>query len=128
MEETILDRLRTVLRETGNSQTKLGELLHVTPQYIWKIMNKDCEPSERLILAVAKEFGVNEEWLRNGTGEPHPPKTRGAEIGEIAASAVKSDPEAARKLFTGIFEDLTDGEILLMAEIFNRHFQKKEKD
>jgi len=80
-------------------------------------------PLDVSVTAICREFNVNEQWLRDGIGEMHPPKTRGEEIGEIVKSAAQSDPAEACKFFHNLVDDMTDGEILLMYEIFKKHFK-----
>ena len=54
------------------------------------------------------------------------PKTRGQEISEIVKSASTNDPEEAVKFFTNLLSEMTDAEILLMYEVFKRHFPDKK--
>ena len=83
-------------------------------------------PSDAIIVSICREFGVNEEWLRTGKGEMFLPKSRGQEIGEIVKAAAQHDPETAAKFFSSLLEEMSDAEIVLMYEIFKRHFQSGE--
>lgn len=66
---TIGERIKTLRKELGLTLEKLGEKLGVTKSSLSMIENGKANPGEQTILLVCREFNVNEEWLRNGTGE-----------------------------------------------------------
>lgn len=92
MDETLL-RLRQVFEYSNKNKTELAKMLEVTPQYIWKLVNKDdAVPSPRMILATVKSFPeISEEWLRTGFGKMLKEKTRESEIAEITLELAKND-------------------------------------
>jgi transcriptional regulator with XRE-family HTH domain len=68
--DTITNRVRRIFFESGLRQTAFARAIGVTPQYIWKILNKDDTVlSDRTISDISREFHVNEAWLRTGEGE-----------------------------------------------------------
>lgn len=72
--EDMLARLRAVFLDSGESQTSIAKKTNVTSAYIWKILNNDSvRPRDLFIDSVCREFNVNEDWLRTGTGEMHKP-------------------------------------------------------
>lgn len=63
-------RIREIFAKTQKSQSDFAREIHVTPAYIWKILNKDdAVPSERLINDICEKFAVRKEWLCTGEGE-----------------------------------------------------------
>ena len=110
------------------SQEKFGEELGVSRDVINNIESnrlKMPEQKEPLYRLISEKFGVSLAWIKCESEDMYPPKTRGQEIGEIVQSASKNDPEQAMKFFTNLLEDMSDAEIMLMYEIFKRHFPGK---
>lgn len=110
------------------SQEKFGEELGVSRDVINNIESnrlKMPEQKEPLYRLISEKFGVSLAWIKCESEEMYPPKTRGQEIGEIVAAASKNDPEEAVKFFTNLLSGMTDAEIVLMYEIFKRHFPEK---
>ncbi len=64
-------RLKLLRKELNMSQDLFGSKLGVTGAGISKIESGQRNLTEQMILLICKEFGVNEDWLRNGTGEMH---------------------------------------------------------
>lgn len=54
------------------------------------------KPSDRTIVDICREFGVSEQWLREGIGEMFPPRTRAQEIADFAADLLAEEPESTR--------------------------------
>lgn len=70
----MIERLRKVIEDSGLNFSEFAKRISKTPQYVWKIMNDDSvKPSESTIRDICREFGINEEWLKEGTGEVFAP-------------------------------------------------------
>lgn len=122
------ERVRYFRKEIKKlSQEKFGEELGVSRDVINNIENnrlKNPEQKEPLYKLISEKFGVNIAWIKCESDEMYLPKSRGQQIGEIAAAAAVHDPNAAREYFTKLLEDMSDAEIILMYEVYKRHFPK----
>ena len=63
------ERLKYIRKKLSLSQDAFGKKLGITGAGISKIESGDRNLTEQMILAVCREFNVNEDWLRNGNGE-----------------------------------------------------------
>lgn len=63
------DRIVKLRKDRGWTQDKFAEEMKISKNYVSLIENGKKYPSDRLISAICKEFGVREEWLRTGYGE-----------------------------------------------------------
>lgn len=70
--------LRTeLLHLTGE---KFGSTLGLTRASISNVENGNRNPTSQLIKSICREFGVREEWLRDGEGEPFGSQTLNQEL------------------------------------------------
>lgn len=51
------------------TQDKFAEEMGISKNYVSLIENGKKIPSDRLVSDICREFGVNEKWLRDGTGD-----------------------------------------------------------
>ena len=63
------DRIRNLRKYLGLTMEKFGEQLGVGKTAISNIENGNRNVTEQMCKSICREFNVNEDWLRNGTGE-----------------------------------------------------------
>lgn len=89
---TIAERITQLVVELGGNMSTFARRINVTPAYISKLgKNPDAVPSDRTISDICREFGINEEWLRTGSGEKYAPKDRETEIADAVAKIYKAN-------------------------------------
>ena len=121
------DRLFYLRKTVLNlSRAKFGKPIGMSDGEIKNIENGFTQLKEKTIPLICREYNVREEWLRTGQGDIFQPMGRGEELGQIVRSAAQKDPEEAVSFFRGLLEGMSDAEILLMYEVFKRHFPQKE--
>jgi len=62
------ERVKILRKKLNLSTEKFGMKIGLTRSAINKI-EKGNKPSDQTVLSICREFGVNEEWLRTGTGD-----------------------------------------------------------
>lgn len=67
------DRIRKIRRELDLTQQEFADRLGVKRGAIANYEIGRNEPVDSIISLICREFKVNEEWLRNGTGEMFAP-------------------------------------------------------
>ena len=111
-------RIRTVFADTQKSQTEIAKELKVSPQYIWKIMNNDdVNPSEQFISSICREYNVNEEWLKNGTGPMYKPRSDNEIIAKFVNDFMESRSDDFRKRLINALSQLDEREWKVLEEI-----------
>lgn len=63
------ERIRILRKAKGLTLEKFGERLGVGKTAISKIESGDRGVTDQMRRSICREFGVREEWLRDGTGE-----------------------------------------------------------
>ena len=122
------NRIKQIRKHYNLNQEDFGKRIGAKQSTVTAYECGNRVPMDVTITSICREFGVNEEWLRTGNGEMFLPKSRGQEIGEIVKAAAQHDPETAAKFFSSLLEEMSDAEIVLMYEIFKRHFSTTEKE
>lgn len=63
------ERIKEVRKSLGLTLEKFGKALGVTKQTMSRIENGVNNVTDQMFLSVCRVYNVNEDWLRNGTGE-----------------------------------------------------------
>lgn len=63
-------QIAALIHAKGMTKTQFAESINVSPQFISAVCAGTKQPSDRTIADICRVFNVNEDWLRDGTGEP----------------------------------------------------------
>ncbi|MDY5102630.1 MAG: helix-turn-helix transcriptional regulator [Agathobacter sp.] len=109
------ERIRE-LRKTylGLTLEKFGEKLGVQKNAISAIENGRNSLTDQMMKAICREFGVREEWIRSGEGEPFGAQTRNQNIQAFANQVMADEEESFRKRLVDALSrlDLSEWEVL----------------
>ena len=111
------DRIKELRKSLGLTQKDFGERLGVQANTITSYESGVRTPNNSMILAICREYGVSETWLRTGEGEMKQKLTRNQEIAEFMATVMRDPDDAPRKRFVSIISKLSVDEWQLLAEI-----------
>ena len=91
------DRISSVIETLGMKKTAFAERLNVSQAFVSQLCSGVKQPSDRTISDICREFNVNEEWLRNGTGEMFSEKTIDQELSEFAADLMEDEEDSFKE-------------------------------
>ena len=80
--ETIGTRIKEIRKGAGLTLEKFGAKIGITAASLSTIENGKSNPSVQTVLMICREYNVNEDWLRDGTGEPFMQLSREETIAE----------------------------------------------
>lgn len=86
------NRIKQIRKDHKLTQVEFGERIGVKGNTVTNYETGLRNPTDAVVLAICREFNVNEEWLRTGNGEPK--KDMDIEFGEMCADIGVSDPKA----------------------------------
>ena len=117
-------RIKEIRKAIGLTQDEFGKRLGISNTAISKIEKGENNVSEQNIISICREFGINEEWLRNGIGEPFIPKTRNQIITDFAGDLIKEN-DTFKKRFIEALAKLNDQEWEVLKKVADNIIDKK---
>lgn len=111
------DRIKALRKELGLSGEKFGERIGVKKAAISKIESGAVGLSDSNILAICREFNVNEEWLRTGTGEMFKDMTLDEEIISFIGDIQWDASNTFKKKFISAIAKLNEEEWKVLEKI-----------
>lgn len=111
------DRIKELRKELGLSGEKFGERIGVKKAAISKIESGVVGLSDSNILAICREFNVNEDWLRYGTGEMFKDMTLDEEIISFIGDIQWDASSTFKKRFISAIAKLNDEEWKVLEKI-----------
>lgn len=91
---TVNKRIKKIRKESRLTMEKFGERIGVTKSTISNIENENRNATEHMIKSICREFGYNEEWLRDGIEPKKPTIDEDTEYGQICAELGINDSRA----------------------------------
>lgn len=85
------DRIKLLRKSLGLTQERFGEKIGLKKNSISQIENGVNSLTEQILLSICREFNVNEEWLRNGTGEMFNPIPEEDEVALYVGELLQPD-------------------------------------
>ncbi len=90
-------RIKEIREKTGLTQEEFGKKIGSARNTIANYETGNRKPSNAVINSICREFGIREEWLRNGTGEMHQ-YTNTDDYSEISTLIGEKDPKAKQAI------------------------------
>lgn len=108
------ERVNWLRKELGLTLEKFGDKLGVTKTAISNIEKGIRGLTDQMAKSICREYGVREEWLRTGEGDPFGSQTVSQSILAFANSVMADEDESFRKRFLAALSrlDLEDWEAL----------------
>lgn len=91
------DRIKAIRKHYNLTQTEFGDRIGVKGNTITNYENDLRNPSDAIIVSICREFNVNEDWLRSGTGEMFKSRTREQEIGAFVNDVMELNDDSFEK-------------------------------
>ena len=104
------DRIKNLRKELGLTQQAFADRLGVKRNTVGQWECGKNALTDQTILAICREFNVNEEWLRNGTGTMFIEQTRDEKIAEFVGSIQSGEDDSFKKRFISVLSALDDEE------------------
>lgn len=96
------DRVKKIRKELDLTQQEFADKIGVKRNTIAMYEMGKTTPSETVILSICREFGINEEWLRTGSGDMFVKRTRNQIITDFAGDLINEPDTFRTRLIEGL--------------------------
>lgn len=111
------ERIKELRKTLGLTLESFGDKVGVGKSTISRIENGTNGLTEQMILSICREFNVNEEWLRSGTGEMFKDMTLDEEIISFIGDIQWDASNTFKKRFISAIAKLNDEEWKVLEKI-----------
>lgn len=109
------ERVREIRKVKGLTMRQFGEKIGVVGSTISDIENGRRNLNRQNLLAICREFRVNEDWLRTGEGEMFVEPDEDEEIARFVGDILSGQPDFRRRLIS-VLSRMTPDEWALLEE------------
>ena len=123
-------RISECMKSMNIKKTEFAARINVSQAFVSQLTSGTSRPSDRTISDICREFGINEIWLRTGSGEMFQPLTRRDRIASFVGHALQDEPDSFRLKLIDALAVLTPEDWAVLAKMAPRVESewKSEKD
>lgn len=114
------NRIRELRKELGLTQAEFGERLGIKANTVGNYETGLRVPSDAIIFSICREFDVNEDWLRTGSGDMFIVKTRSQEIVDFMSELMNDPDDSFKRRFIESVAQLSEEEWKVIEQIIDR--------
>lgn len=122
------ERVNYVRNELGLTLEEFGRRLGVTRSAISNIVNGARSVTDQMRASICREYGVNEQWLRDGSGDPFETVPVDDEIQRLADDVMRESPESFKRRFVLVLSKLTPDQWQTLSDIADLLLAGQEKE
>ena len=111
------ERIIELRKSLKKSQAKFAEEIGLSVTFINLVENGNRNLSDRTISDICRIYNVNEEWLKNGTGEMYKPRSDNEIIDKFVNDVLEAKSEDIRKRLINALSQLDERELKVLEEL-----------
>lgn len=110
------ERIKELRKTLGLNQTDFGARIGIKQGTVAGYEGGTRVPLDAVISSICREFNVNEEWLRYGTGEMFLRRSRSEEISAFLGDVMAAEPDDIRVRLVNVMAHLTADDWAFLAK------------
>lgn len=120
------DRIKQIRKESQLSQSEFGKRIGVSRDVIANLENGRVAISDTLLDHLCEIYGVNEEWVKNGSGEMFIRKDKQEEISKFLGSLMEGKEDSFKKRFIISLSQLNESDWKVIKDFAYKLAEKKD--
>ncbi len=126
------ERLKKLRKTLDLTQQEFADRIGSKRNTVAKYETDVNTPSTAVISLICREFNVNEEWLRNGTGEMFLPANRYTEIARLTKQLLDEEEDSFKNRFISMLANLNIEEWELLErklkQLYDENYHNKKEN
>lgn len=104
------ERLKRLRKALDLTQQEFADRIGSKRNTVAKYETEANTPSTAVISLICREFNVNENWLRDGTGNMFLPTDRNADIAKLTKQLLNEESDSFKNRFVSMLANLSEEE------------------
>lgn len=123
----ISERIRHLRKDLLSlTQQEFSDALNISRSNLGNIEIGRISVTDRVISDICIKYSIDEEWLRNGTGDPFKKLDRKQEIAKLSADLFKSEDTSFKSRLIMALASMNEEEWEMLERIAKRIAEKKD--
>ena len=101
------ERIKKLRRTLDLTQQEFADKIGIKRNSLANYETGRNTPLDAIVVSICREFNVNEEWLRNGTGEMFLPVDRNADIARLTKQLLDEESDSFKNRLISILSNLS---------------------
>ena len=118
-ENIMKERIKKIRKELDLTQQEFADRLGIKRGGVANYEIGRNEPADAVISLICREFNVNEQWLRDGSGKMFIELTRDEQIASFIGSIQSVESDSFKKRFISMLSALDESEWQVLEKIVN---------
>lgn len=126
------NRIKKIRQEFNLTQQEFADRIGVSRNNIASYETGKSSLGVAVISLICREFNVNEDWLRNGTGEMFLPTNRYTEIARLTKQLLDKEEDSFKNRFISMLANLNVEEWELLEcklkQLYDENYHNKKEN
>ena len=119
------DRIKKIRKELDLTQQKFADRIGIKRNSLANYETGRNTPMDAIVNSICREFGVNEDWLRTGSGSMFIEKSRDEQIAEFVGKILEKEPDSFKRRFVSMLSALDESDWETLEKIATMLAQKE---
>lgn len=120
------DRIKYIRKTVANmNQTKFGEIIGVKQGTVAAYESGDRTPIDAVVVAICREFDINETWLRTGEGEMQREISDSEKILAWVTDVLMDKPDSFRRQLVEVLVELSPEQLDMLNQVADKLIEKR---
>lgn len=111
------NRIKKIRKELDLTQQEFANRLNIGRNNIAGYETGRRSPSDAVISLICREFNVNEEWLRDGTGEMLIKQNRNDQMAKLTKQLLNEEDDSFKNRLISVLANLSENQWQVLADI-----------